>query len=135
MKISIKKYAEALVESLADEKDKKKVGEKINNLLKILAKRKQSKLIRQLSQEFKTEWMKKKGQLEVLVTLPYKPSDEEKLRIIRSLGEALKKEIIMGIKVDEKVIGGMKIEFEDYIIDGTVAKSLEMLKLNLINTN
>jgi F0F1-type ATP synthase delta subunit len=41
----------------------------------------------------------------------------------------------MGIKVDEKVIGGMKIEFEDYIIDGTVAKSLEMLKLNLINTN
>jgi ATP synthase F1 delta subunit len=135
MKISIKKYAEALVESLADEKDKKKVGEKINNLLKILAKRKQSKLIRQLSQEFKTVWMKKKGQLEVLVTLPYKPSDEEKLRIIRSLGEALKKEIIMGIKVDEKVIGGMKIEFEDYIIDGTVAKSLEMLKLNLINTN
>ena len=135
MKVSIRKYAEALAEVLKDEKDKAIVKKKIDNLLRILTKRKQGKLIKQLPEVFKKIWLRQQGQMEILVTLPHNPSDQEKLKIVRALSEALKKEVIISIKVDEEVIGGMKLEFEDYVIDGTILKNLEMLKTSIINTN
>jgi len=133
MKVSIQKYAEALVEVLKDEKDTEEVNRKIQNLLKILVKRKQGKLVKQLPEAFKKVWMKEKGQLEIKVTMPYEPGDEGKLRLLKALGEVFKKEIILLVKVDANVLGGMKLEFEDYIIDGTLKGSLEMLKTNLTN--
>jgi F-type H+-transporting ATPase subunit delta len=135
MKVSIKKYAEALAQVLEKEKDPKEAKEKIRNLLKLLTKRKQGKLIKQLPEVFKKVWLRRKGQLEIKVTLPYKPTDQERLKIVKSLSEALKKDVILTTKTDEAVLGGMKIEFEDYIIDGTVLKNLEMLKTSLTNTN
>ena len=135
MKVSIKKYAEALAQVLEKEKDPKEAKEKIRNLLKLLTKRKQGKLIKQLPEVFKKVWLRRKGQLETKVTLPYKPTDQERLKIVKSLSEALKKDVILTTKTDEAVLGGMKIEFEDYIIDGTVLKNLEMLKTSLTNTN
>lgn len=134
MKITARKYAQALVEVLKNEKDQKVINEKIQNLIKILVKRKETKTLKRFQQIFKSLWMREKGQLEVKLTLPHKPDDSNKLALIKSLGSALDKEIILNVHIDENVIGGMKIEFEDYVIDGTVSKSLEMLKTNLINT-
>lgn len=134
MKITARKYAQALVEVLKNEKDQKEINEKIQNLIKILVKRKEGKTLKRFQAIFKTLWMREKGQLEVKLTLPYKPNDADKLKLIKSLGASLDKEIILNVIIDEAVIGGMKLEFEDYVIDGTVAKSLEMLKANLTNT-
>lgn len=133
MKVSIKKYAQALAEVLEKEKDPKEVKQKMQNLLRILTKRKQGKLIKELPEAFKKAWMSQKGQLEVKVTLPYKPTDQDKLSIVRLLSDALKKEVIVTIEVDEEVLGGMKIEFGDYVIDGTILKNLEMLKTTIAN--
>lgn len=135
MKISIGKYAKALAESLKQEKDKKEISQRIQNLLKILVKRKQGKSIKYLFEEFKKVWMSKHGQIELFVTLPYEPSEEELEKLAEELGRALKKEAILKVKVDKSVIGGIKIEFEDYIVDGTVSKRLEMLKTAITNTN
>lgn len=133
MKVSIRKYALALAEVLKDEKDAKEAERKMQNLLRLLSKRKQSKLIKELPEAFKKAWLKQKGQLEVKVTLPYKPDDQDKLKIVRLLSEALKKEVIVSIEIDEEILGGMKIEFENYIIDGTVQKNLELLKTAIAN--
>jgi F-type H+-transporting ATPase subunit delta len=133
MKVSTTKYAQALTEVLKDEKDAKEVNQKIQNLLKLLTKRKQGNLIKELPEAFKKAWLSQKGQLEVNVTLPYKPTDQDKLKIVRLLTEALNKEVIISIEVDEEIIGGMKIEFGDYIIDGTVIKNLELLKSSIAN--
>jgi len=135
MKISTRKYAQALVEVLKNDKDQKSIDEKIQNLIKILVRKKETKTLKRLPEIFKTLWLREKGQLEVRLTLPYKPTDNDKLKLVRGLGEALNKEIILNINVDEAVLGGMKLEFEDYVIDGTVVKSLETLKANLSNTN
>jgi F-type H+-transporting ATPase subunit delta len=133
MKVSTTKYAQALAEVLKDEKDAKEVKQKIENLLKLLTKRKQGKLIKELPEAFKKAWLSQKGQLEVNVTIPYKPTDQDKLKIVRLLTEALNKEVIVSIEVDEEIIGGMKIEFGDYIIDGTVLKNLELLRSSIAN--
>ena len=83
MKVSIKKYAEALADVLKDEKDKAEAKKKMQNLLRILTKRKQGKLIKQLPSTFKTIWLRQKGQLEIKATLPYEPTDQDKLRLVR----------------------------------------------------
>lgn len=131
MKVQLKKYALALAQSLKAEKDKQEIERKIQNLFKILAKNRQSKLISKFENEFKLVWREVNGQLEVLVTLPYEPTDEDKMSLIKLLSEALNKEIILNVTVDEAVIGGMKIEFEDCVIDATVQQNLELLKQSI----
>jgi len=131
MKVQLKKYALALAQSLKAEKDKQEIERKIQNLFKILVKNKQSKSIVRFAKEFELVWREVNGQLEVLVSLPYEPTDEDKMSLVKLLSEALNKEIILNVKVDEAVIGGMKIEFDDCIIDATVQKNLELLKQSI----
>lgn len=135
MKISIGKYAKALAKSLKHEEDKKEINQRIQNLLKVLVKRKQSKSIKYLFEEFKKVWMDEHKQIELKVTLPYEPSKEESKELAEIMSHALKKEAILNVKVDKDVIGGIKVEYEDYVIDGTVSKRLEMLKTAIANTN
>lgn len=133
MKISLKKYAEALCESLKNEKDAKIVAERIQSLLKLLTRRKQSKLIKQLPEVFKTVWFKKHNKMAVNVVLAEEPSEEEIKDIVNLLNDAFKKEVIISTKVNPEIIGGMKLEFDDYVIDGTVAAGLEKLHQHIIH--
>lgn len=132
MKVSLRKYAEALSESLINEKDDKIAAGKIQNLLKLLTKRKQSKLIRQLPETFKAIWLKKHKKMEVSVVLAEKPSEEEMKNITRLLADAFQKEVILSTRVNPQIIGGMKLEFGDCVIDNTVAANLVKFKHHLI---
>lgn len=132
MKISLRKYAEALSESLSQEKDLKIAAEKIQNLLKLLTKRKQSKLIKQLPETFKAIWLKKHKKMEISIILAEKPSAEEMKNISRLLADAFQKEVILEARVNPRIIGGMKLEFGDCVIDNTVAANLVKLKHHLI---
>ena len=131
MKVSLRKYAQVLAETLEGDKDIDSVNQKIQNLLKILTRRKQSKLIKTLPAAFQKIWLSKKGQMVVKLTLAKESSKAELEQISSLLKEAFKKEVILDLKVDANVIGGMKIEFDDYIIDSTVLGNLESLKLQL----
>ena len=131
MKVSLRKYTKALCESLEKEKDSKVVNQKIQNLVKILIKRKQSKLIRQLPAAFRKLWLKMHGQMDVSVILAKEPSKDEIKDIEKLLSAAFSKDVLIHTSVNPDVIGGMKLEFDDSIIDNTVAANLEKLKLHL----
>ncbi|MEK7673223.1 MAG: ATP synthase F1 subunit delta [Patescibacteria group bacterium] len=131
MKVSLRKYAQVLASTLEEDKDSNSVNQKIQNLLKILTRRKQSKLIKNLPAAFQKIWLSQKGQMVVKLTLAKEASKTELEQISSLLKEAFKKEVILDVKVDPNVIGGMKIEFDDYIIDSTVLGNLESLKSQL----
>lgn len=133
MKVSLRKYADALSESLKGEKDDENICKKIETLLKILAKRKQSKLVKRLSEVFKEIWLRKNGKMEVKVTLPYELSSDEESSLANLLKEAFKKEILLNVKVNKGVIGGMKLEFRDYVVDGTLLTGLAALESRMLN--
>lgn len=133
MKISLKKYAQALADSLYGEKDSAVINERIQNLLKLLVKRKQSKLVKQFVKAFFSEWMKKNGKVFCKVTVPFEPNDAETKDLEKLLSDALNKKATIKVNTDPSVIGGMKIEFDDYIIDGTVITGLKTLKSQIVN--
>ncbi|MBI5754154.1 ATP synthase F1 subunit delta [Candidatus Peregrinibacteria bacterium] len=131
MKVSLQKYAKALCESLAKENDSKVASQKIQNLLKLLTKRKQSKLIKQLPAAFKNIWLKMHNKMEVTVILAENPSKEEIKDIEKLLSSAFNKEVLISTRINPEVIGGIKLEFDDSIIDNTVAAGLSKLKQHL----
>ncbi len=131
MKVSLQKYAKALCQSLEKEKDGKVVDQKVQNLLKLLTKRKQSKLIRQLPDAFKRIWLKMHDKMDVTVVLAKEPTKEEVKDIEKLLSAAFDKDVLVSTRVNPDVIGGMKLEFDDSIIDNTVAASLLKLKQHL----
>ncbi|MEK7085641.1 MAG: F0F1 ATP synthase subunit delta, partial [Patescibacteria group bacterium] len=64
---------------------------------------------------------------------PAEPSAEEIDSLKKLLSEAFKKDVILSTKIDPNVLGGMKLEFGQYIIDGTVTANLEKLKYHIIS--
>lgn len=135
MKISVKKYAEALAASLHEEKDKGVVDEKIQNLLNMLQRRKKGKLIRRLPEVFKKVWQEKNKQMEMKATFPSEPSKQEVADFAKALGETFDREVSINVLVDESIIGGVKLEFGEYVVDSTVVKNLEILKNKLVSSN
>jgi F-type H+-transporting ATPase subunit delta len=135
MKISVKKYAEALATSLHGEKDEHVANEKIKNLLGLLQRRKKGKLIRRLPDVFKKIWQEKNKQMEVKVTFPSEPAKKDVEDFSVQLSHTFGKEVLMEIAVDPDIIGGVKLEFGEYVVDSTVVKNLEILKNKLVSSN
>lgn len=132
MKISIQKYAKALVEAVHEGDDPTKTANRMQNMLRVFVRRKQGKLIKRFPCIFKEVWLAKRGIVEVRVTLPYEPSKDEEQELTRLIGEALGKKVVLAIKMDKHVLGGMKLEFGDSVVDGTVRTRLDTLKNNFI---
>jgi len=63
---------------------------------------------------------------EVITAFPL--SEEEKKELENVLKEYLKKEVILDSKVDESIIGGVKIKIGDLVFDGTIKTQLEKFK-------
>lgn len=134
MKVSVKKYANALALSLKGDKDESSCDEKIQNFLKLLQKRKKFKLTKRLIPVFKDEWYKISEKIEVKVLVPYALDDKEKEDLAEMFKEALKREVVLNVEVDNSIIGGLKIQIGEYVIDGTLVKNLAMLKTQMIDT-
>jgi F-type H+-transporting ATPase subunit delta len=135
MKVSVKKYAEALALSLKGDESPDSYKEKIDNFLKLLQKRKKLKLTKRFFPAFKDEWYKIIKKIEVKVTVPHRLEEAEKEELSKLLGSAFGKEVIMNVHVDNGIIGGLKLEAGEYVIDGSLAKNLEMLKAQIISSN
>ncbi|MBI2634801.1 F0F1 ATP synthase subunit delta [Candidatus Peregrinibacteria bacterium] len=134
MKVSIKKYAEALAHSLEKGESEADTALKIGNFFKLLRKKKKAGFLRRFFPVFERVWMEKNDQLAIKATFPSQPDDRQKKDLEKSLGEVLKKNVVLDINADEKMIGGLKLEFDDYVIDGSVRRNLEVLNSKLINS-
>ena len=134
MKLSVKKYAQALADSLTESKGEE-VNTRIKNFLIFLRSKKKSKVLKRFLTVFKEVWNEKNGVIEVKLTLPYEPSDSELQNLADLFEKSFGKKVVIEPVEDRKVIGGMKLEFGEYVIDGTVAKNLELLKLKLVSNN
>lgn len=133
MKVSIRKYAEALTHSLKEEKGQSS-DQKIQDLLGLLRRRKKGRYIKRFYEVFKRVWQESNNQVSARIILPYQPDDKELRALEVSLGEEMGKIVMLDVTVDERVLGGMRLEFGDYVIDGTVLKNLELMGNKLKNS-
>lgn len=127
-KISVKKYAQALYESVKD-LDKKQAEVEVANFIKVLIKSKSLKLADRIIGEFDKYSNLQNGILEVTVISAKKLSagaEKELADQIKKEKKASKVEIIN--LEDPSLIGGLVIKIGDEILDGSLKTRLELLK-------
>ena len=134
MKFSSKQYALALNEILKNSPPGKRDGFLIN-FVKLLKSKKDLKKIRFVEEEMNKMFFSERQEIEAEITSAYDLSGNSLRDIKRAIGDFLNKDvekIILKQKIDEKIIGGFKAKFGDYLLDASVRNYLLKLKRNML---
>jgi len=71
------------------------------------------------------------GRVRATATTAVKLSPEEHERLVHKLSQHLGKDVRLDAVVDERIIGGMKLQFGDRLVDASVAARLQQLRRRL----
>lgn len=74
------------------------------------------------------------GRVRAVVTTAIALPDSEKNDVAKKLGERLGKEVALRAQVDPRVLGGLKVQYGDHLIDATVATRLQQLRRRLVES-
>ena len=74
------------------------------------------------------------GRVRAVVTTAVELPADEKDKIARTLSSRLGKEISLRALVDPRVLGGLKLQYGDRLIDATVATRLQQLRSRLVES-
>lgn len=131
MKISSKKYAQALIAAFENADDPRPA---IKNLLNLLRRKKQLKLLPKILQAFEELWNQTHGIVKMEVSCPQK--FESSLQVLEKSMEGAPlsggKKMIFKQKIDDSLIGGFCIRSGDTLIDASLKSRLKMLEQRLI---
>jgi F-type H+-transporting ATPase subunit delta len=130
MKFTAKQYAQALFESLQDT-DPKHTDLILDNFVTALAENNDLRLFEEIAAEFHKLELNKKGIKQVEVTSAHPINKENEQQIIAELNKLVKGQLELKKKVDENLIGGVVIKFDDQMLDASVKNNLEQLKKDI----
>jgi len=131
MKITVNQYAKSLYAAMKD-KSPKEIDGLTSNLVKILAKNRQIKLANKISEKFGEIWNRENGVVEATVVTRQKLERQN----VKKIEEFIKKKysaktVLIENKIDEKIKGGIIIQVGDEVLDGSIERQLQDLKINL----
>ncbi len=118
-----------LHEALGDRIDRPVMG-----LLHVLVNKRREMLLDNIADEFDRYRDLREGRQHVYVTAA-RPLDDVQLRDIRSrLEKTTGQQIMVHVKIDPRVVGGLRIKLGDKVIDGTIRRRLQQLRQALVPT-
>jgi len=134
MKISIGQYAESLYLSTKD-KTQAEIKKSLDNFFNIIITNNDLSKIDKIIQEFINYWNKEEKIIEVKLT----GAREFDKKVINEINEFLKdktgaEKIIISEEIEDNIIGGVIIKYNDKILDGSIKTRLNELKENMINS-
>jgi len=124
MRYSPKQYAQALYESLKEVKDADLV---FRNFYSILLRNNDLKLLSKIIEKIEEIDKEKRGVVEVKIASTKKIEPE----IIEKLRKLIKNAEIQE-EIDPSLIGGLKIQIGDLLIDGSIKAKLNKLRQSLV---
>jgi len=134
MKVNTKNYAIALYDAT-----KKSKAEElklfIKNFVKILAAKNLIGLAPKIIADFNQHYDDTEGIIEVKITSALELSEAEKKEIKNQIKNLTKKEVELKTIIDKELIGGIKINFADNLIDGSLKTQIQNLKKQLLTIN
>ena len=106
----------------------------IVNFLYLLIDKRRMLYIREIINHFIQLLDKEESILQIEVVSAIELDEETRQQLQTKLDEILDYNIILEEKYDPEIIGGMKLKFNDYVIDGSIKNKLESLadRLNKI---
>lgn len=74
------------------------------------------------------------GRVRATVTTAIELASEDRDRVERELSKRLNKEVRLSVVVDPRIIGGLKLQYGDRVVDASVAERLQQLRRRLAAT-
>lgn len=104
----------------------------VKNFIWLLTENKRLYLLPEISALFEMSCAKESGYLALTVTTAVVTDHQEKIIITEKLSTQLRSKLKIDFRVDEKLMGGMLVRSQDWVIDDTIAGKLKRLATALI---
>ena len=114
----------ALVSDLFD-------GSEATNLAKLLIESNRVRDVEAITQEFQRLADEAAGRVRATVTTAVDLSPKDRDRVAEELSKRLGKEIHLDVLVDPSILGGLKLQYGDRLVDASVATRLQQLRRRL----
>ena len=85
----------------------------------------------EIDEEFQRLADEAAGRVRATVTTAVELDSADRERIARELSKRLAKDVKLSVVVDRKILGGLKLQYGDRIVDASVATRLEQLRRRL----
>lgn len=104
------------------------------NFLKLLVKKRRIRYIKEIARSFIRLCYKQLGIEEGRVYTPYKLTDDQLDEIASAIGKKENKKIILRQIIDQSLIGGVKVQVNARVYDGSIKNKVNMLRNKLLES-
>jgi F-type H+-transporting ATPase subunit delta len=117
----------------------KALGEKVtaltSNLVKLMLEKRREEELLTISDEFTTLRRADEGIVHIIVTSAIELTDSEKKQIVEKVSAKLGRKSEPEFAVDPTLVGGVKVAYDNFVIDGSVKGSLKRIRESLRQDN
>ncbi len=121
-------------QAVLEELFEKHMQEVTKLFLKLLVRKKRINILDQITESFLESYNKYAGIIEIIVSVAYPLSDEQRKNLHKKLEEKTGLKVDLIVNVDKSLKGGMAVRIEDTVIDGTVKHQLQELEEQLLSS-
>lgn len=111
---------------------KESVSRDIVNFLKLLIDKHRMKDVLGICQAFHAMYLEDQGIKEGILYSPYTLTQEEIHQVEDALGYKMNQTIHLKSKIDTSLIGGIRVEIDQEIFDGSIKNKINILKKDLL---
>jgi F-type H+-transporting ATPase subunit delta len=105
------------------------------NLARLLIESNRVAQIRGVTEEFEALADEAAGRVRATVTTAVELEPAERDRVADQLSERLGKEVRITLVVDKRILGGLKLQYGDRLIDASIATKLQQLRRQLADAS
>ncbi len=110
------------------------IDEEASNLARLLIESNRIDEAAAIEEEFERLTDEAAGRVRAVVTTAIELGARDRERVAEELSKQLKKDVRVTLVVDPRIIGGMRLQYGDRVVDGSVAARLEQLRRRLAAT-
>jgi F-type H+-transporting ATPase subunit delta len=105
------------------------------NFARLLIESNRVRQVNGVAEEFERLADEAAGRVRATVTTAVELDTHERDRVARELSERLGKEVRIKVVVDKRILGGLKLQYGDRLIDASVATKLQQLRRRLADAS
>ena len=110
------------------------LDEQGTNLVRLLIEAGRVREAPGIAEEFERLSDEAAGRVRATVTTAIALGDDDRDRVQRELSRRLDKDVRLTVAVDPRIIGGLRVQYGDHVIDASVATRLQQLRRRLAAT-
>lgn len=110
------------------------VADIVLKFLMLLIDKRREAVLPAIIHEYVTLANEARNVVEAEVTTALPLSNEQQTALINKLGLVTGKTIVLKTQINKAIIGGVIVQIGDKLIDGSIARQLQMIKNTLLNT-